>query len=112
MSHNIKKNGYKPVEEFPMYLINKQGSVFRLYKHRSPRERKWNYNGGGYAYVNMSDAPRLKVEYVHRLIWKTFMGDIPEDREVHHKNDIKDDNRLENLELVTRQENVHYRWYK
>ena len=104
--------GYQPVPDFPMYKINENGEVWRLYKAAKPRKRNWSYNGGGYAYVHLSDSPRLKAEFVQRLVWKTFRGEIPQGMEVHHKNYIKDDNRLENLELVTQTQNLYYRWNK
>lgn len=42
----------------------------------------------------------------HRLIWITANGNIPNDKEINHKNGIKNDNRLCNLEVVTRSQNV------
>lgn len=44
--------------------------------------------------------------FVHRLVWITFMGEIPDDLQIDHFNRIKDDNRLENLRLVTPSENA------
>lgn len=41
----------------------------------------------------------------HRLIWESVNGPIPKGLEINHINGIKDDNRLVNLELVTRSEN-------
>lgn len=38
---------------------------------------------------------------VHRRIWEQAHGLIPDGMEVHHKNGVKSDNRLENLELLT-----------
>ena len=45
---------------------------------------------------------------VHRLIMNLFVGES--DLDVNHKNGIKTDNRLENLEYVTRKENIRHSW--
>ena len=46
-----------------------------------------------------------KYHMVHRIIWGLFNDKIPDNMEIDHINHIRDDNRLENLRLVTRQEN-------
>lgn len=38
--------------------------------------------------------------YEHRVIWERAHGPIPPGYHVHHINGVRDDNRLENLELV------------
>lgn len=43
---------------------------------------------------------------VHRIIWIMHYGDIPLDMVVNHKNNIKNDNRIENLEIITNRKNV------
>lgn len=45
---------------------------------------------------------------VHRLVWEAFNGPIPGRLEINHKNLNRSDNRLENLELVTHQQNVQH----
>lgn len=47
---------------------------------------------------------------IHREVGKAFVpNDDPENKiEINHKNYIRDDNRAENLEWVTRQENMDY----
>ncbi|MBB20243.1 MAG: hypothetical protein CMP20_12390 [Rickettsiales bacterium] len=42
---------------------------------------------------------------VHRIIYKLVYGEIPADMMIDHINGICDDNRLENLRLVTNQQN-------
>jgi hypothetical protein len=45
-------------------------------------------------------------KWEHRMVWSAMYGTIPEGKEVDHINGDKQDNRLENLRLVTRQENM------
>lgn len=45
---------------------------------------------------------------VHRLIWIWHYGDIPEGMLINHINEIKDDNRIDNLELSTNRYNTSY----
>ena len=60
----------------------------------------------GYLDVGLSRDGKQKVFRVHRLVVAAFIKRIPEDLVVNHKNGIKTDNRLSNLEIVTVQENV------
>ena len=45
---------------------------------------------------------------VHRIVVESFVGKIPNGMEVNHINGIKTDNRLVNLEIVTRSENLKH----
>jgi len=39
---------------------------------------------------------------VHRLVWREKFGKIPKDFIIHHKNGNKKDNRIENLECISK----------
>lgn len=48
-----------------------------------------------------------KTFQAHRVIFETFVGKIPQGYELDHINTVRDDNRLENLRLVTHKENIN-----
>jgi hypothetical protein len=60
-------------------------------------------------YLMGTAGPSRKERYsilLHRLIWIVANGDIPDKIEINHKNGIKWDNRLINLELTTKSGNA------
>jgi predicted XRE-type DNA-binding protein len=59
----------------------------------------------GYHSVQLSNRRRVTV---HKLVAEAFIGPRPDGCQVNHKNGIKTDNRVENLEYVTRSENMKH----
>ena len=63
-------------------------------------------NHTGYLLVAVkSNDNKRKTMQAHRFIWECFFGVIPNGMVIDHVNDIKDDNRIKNLQLMTQQEN-------
>lgn len=101
--------GYKPrISEFSVQA--------RLNSIKARKGKKSANNKGGrikdkigYILIWMPEHPNAKVAgyiYEHRLVISESLGRPLKSTEfVHHRNGIKDDNRLENLELLTH--NVH-----
>jgi hypothetical protein len=88
-------------------------------RHKGPAHFAWKggrkRNVAGYVEVLRPGHPMAYRNYVyeHRLVMAEHLGRILESHEhVHHRNGIKTDNRVENLELVTNSEHgaLHNGW--
>lgn len=49
---------------------------------------------------------------IHRLVWETFNGPIPNELEIDHQDNNRNNNNLFNLQLVTHKENVNLRYIR
>ena len=96
----------KQIPHFPDYYATKDGQIWSA---KSNRFLSLKSKSKGYTKCNLyGEDGKVKNVRVHRVIWQAFNGDIPDNYEVNHKNEIRDDNRLENLELLTHRENLMY----
>lgn len=66
-------------------------------------------NKSGYSCVMFSKDGKIYNKQVHRLVLETFDGPYSEGMECNHKNGVKTDNRLENLEWLTHSDNAKHR---
>lgn len=62
----------------------------------------------GYARVNVAYDGKFRLCLVHRLVAESFISNPDKKAEVNHINGDKSDNRVENLEWVTREENIRH----
>ena len=84
--------------------VTKGGLVYRYNKKKDRLiQCKLGYYSG---YLRCRGGYGERV-LVHRLVWETFVGEIPSGYQIDHKNTIRDDNRLENLRCVTPKENAN-----
>lgn len=89
--------------DFPEYYVSNFGRVRRLNRLKIPVKNK-----GGYLKINLYRRMKVKTVTIHRLVLIAFTNELGEGLHVNHKNFIKTDNRLENLEWCTSKENVNH----
>jgi hypothetical protein len=102
----------KQINGFENYFIDTDGNVFTD-KRGELKKLKPSKKKTGYLYTNIYWGKKLTERAslrIHRVVYETFVGPIPEGFVVDHINDIKDDNRLENLQLLTPKENTIKYW--
>jgi len=63
-------------------------------------------DGGGYSRVALYGDEGRHQFSVHRIVMAAFVGPCPDGKEVNHKDGDKSNNRLDNLEYMTRHENI------
>ena len=66
-------------------------------------------NGNGYLKFNLSDKKKLEKTYTysnHRFVYEVFRGPIPSCLEVDHINNVKTNNKIKNLQLLTKKKNI------
>ena len=90
------------------YEISDLGRVRRNCGVRRLRILRQFRRRDGYRSVALSRSGKVKNFLVHRLAIRAFLGEYPPGHETNHKSGDRGDNRLENLEAVTRGENLKH----
>ena len=90
---------------FDNYAANKNGDILSL---KSEKIIKMGKNNCGYLYFSIYNKKLIKrISYSqHRFVYEVFKGPIPKFLEVDHINNIKTDNRIKNLQLLSPIQNI------
>ena len=59
-----------------------------------------------YGYLKVYNRKTHKKEFLHRVVWETLRGKIAPGLTIDHINSNKLDNRIENLQLLSRKANM------
>lgn len=108
MRSELIKEEWRPVPEYiGLYGVSNFGRV-RSLKYGKVRILKLGKEKDGYLLVVLCKNGKNKMFRVHRLVYEAFNGTIPERLQVNHINEIKTDNSVWNLNLMSRKENINY----
>lgn len=108
---------WKPVKDYEgIYEVSNLGRVKSLKKWRrtginsgyfqKDKILKQDCNYNGYAKIDFHKNKVRKGFLVHRLVAEAFIPNPENKPQINHKNKIKLDNKVENLEWVTSSENI------
>ena len=106
-----EKEIWKDIEGFEgLYQISNMGNVKSLNYHRTGKERimKGRKDKDGYLLAHLSKDGKAKNYQIHRLVAIAFIPNPDNLPVINHKNEIKSDNRVSNLEWCSYSYNNSY----
>lgn len=95
---------WKTINTNSNYCINQYGQIKSLYTNKLMTPQ---IDQDGYLYIRLYDNKTKKFVHkrIHRLVLEHFNRAPKEGEECHHKDNNRQNNNIDNLEWVTRQEN-------
>ena len=87
---------------------NQYNSIFYLELEEKIKKPQMGRNG--YLHVCLCKNSKKKTFRIHRLVAKNFLKNYKEELDVNHKDCNKQNNRVDNLEMVSRKENIRHAW--
>jgi hypothetical protein len=105
---------WKPVYGYEdCYAVSDDGQLARTLTYGSKPKPRWKICAPrpkkfGYITYHLSKDGIAKDKLAHKLVWEAFKGPVPKGLELNHKDSVRSNPRLDNLELMTRSQNVAY----
>lgn len=109
--NNVESEVWKPVVGYEgLYEVSNIGRVRSINYHKSGKAKVMSpsFNTWGYLIVDLRKNNKRHSYTVHRLVALAFIPNPDNLPEINHKNEIKYDNTVENLEWCTRKYNINY----
>ena len=89
---------------FNNYAARKNGDILSL---KNKKIIKMGKSSGYLNFTIYNEKLEKRINYLqHRFVYEVFRGPIPRRFEIDHINEIKTDNRLKNLQLLTHKQNA------
>lgn len=90
-----------------LYQVSNLGNIRTLH-YKKPYLRKLSKSKKGYLRVNLSKDKKYKYYSVHRLVAEAFIPNPDNLPQINHKDEIRTNNRVDNLEWCTSKYNCNY----
>lgn len=87
-----------------LYQVSNEGRVWSI------KNNIWlkPIDTHGYYRVSLFKGGKYSKSFIHRLVYEAFVGEIPNEMQINHKDENIKNNCVWNLELLTPKENINY----
>lgn len=102
---------WKDIKDYEgLYQVSNNGRIKSLNYRRTGKEKILSpkTNPSGYLYINLCKNGITKSYRVHRLVAETYISNPENLPEVNHKDEVKSNNTVKNLEWCTHLYNANY----
>jgi len=107
------KKGFSLAEVGKMYGVTRQsvyaGFKCRKYKLRTKKKLPFQiFNGIKFTLRNQGYYARTdgQREQMHRYVWEFYNGELPKDYDIHHIDENRTNNNINNLEAMSKSEHT------
>lgn len=105
---------YFPYKYNEKYYVSKTGKILSSYEKgkqgktnvNNLHELKYGIDKYGYKRVVLSNCGKKEYLHIHTIMMRQFVGDMPKNMVINHKDGNKQNNSIDNLEFVTPRENT------
>ena len=98
----------KEIKEYPKYSITEDGEVWS-FRRKKPKKLKPQgaTQNKRYHQVRLfnKEYPKGRLQYIHRLVYETFVGEIGDDNTIDHIDENPSNNHYTNLQVMTQSDN-------
>lgn len=105
--NKIEFEEWRTIEEYPNYQISNFGRIKSLWFGRE-KILKQSIHKNGYSHITLHKEDKMKTFLTHRLVAMTFIPNPNNYPQVNHKDEVKTNNCISNLEWVTQEYNNSY----
>ena len=109
------KEEWRPIPNYEeLYIISNYGKIKRIERIdsngriRKIKLLKHKINKCGYCSIGLTKNGKRKFYLVHRLVAETFIQNINNYQQINHKDENKQNNRVDNLEWCDCKYNINY----
>ena len=102
---SIKNKIFKRFKD-TKYYCDEDGNVYSDYSHRLLNPMLRGRNGKKYLYIDINFGEGQKHYYIHKIVYETWIGEIPNNMYVLHKDDNQFNNNINNLYLGSQEQNI------
>lgn len=88
------------------YYIDEDGDVYSGYSQKILKHLYRRSGNKQYAYIDMYFNGKQKHIPIHHLVYETWIGPVPLNKQVNHKDDNSLNNNINNLYLGNQKENI------